>query len=443
MKVSRGFLIPMILFSLICVPWRGNTALAATDFSQVAGSGEYAAAKNITKYGMLPVYGQDVEEGSYAIEVKSSSSFFRITDAMLTVAQGEMTAEITISSHSYSHIYPGTGLEASVLTEADFIPAEEKNDRCTFRFPVAALNRPLPCAAFSRKREKWYDRNILFDASSLPQEALRVDLPDYDRIEEGLELLEQKENNTGSTSGEKKTGGKLIIAGQTNQETEPETSENTSGTPAEPSDTSENTTGTSAEPSVTSENTTGTPAKPSVTSENMTGTSMAFDEDIAQGITLAGNDPYAPVEAMEVNLEDGEYAIEVNMTGGSGRASVSSPTYLIIREGRAYARLIWSSTYYDYMIVGGEKYLNESTDGGNSSFTIPIAQMDAILPVIADTTAMGDPVAIHYSLTFYRETIGERGLIPQEAAKKVLAFGAVVIIFGGILNYLVKKKKYK
>ena len=425
-KITNRHLLCLATMIWLFLTAGAGQAAAATDFSQVAGSGEYAAAKNITKYGMLPVYGQDVADGSYEITVRSSSSFFRITEATLTVKEGEMTARITLSSHSYTHIFPGTGQEAAARTEKDYLAAEDSNGACTFVFPVAALNRPLPCAAFSRKREKWYDRNILFEASSLPAEALRIELPDYDRIEEALELLEAKESGSGSgepAAGQKKTGGKLIVVGQ----------ETTAAADA-------------AEPTAAAgENTTAEPteaAGENTAAEQAAVTGEPLDVD-AQGITFAGNDPFAPVEAMEVNLEDGEYAIEVNMTGGSGRASVSSPTYLIVRDGRAYARLIWSSTYYDYMIVGGVKYLNESTDGGNSSFTIPIAQMDAILPVIADTTAMGDQVAIHYSLTFYRETIGEKGLIPQEAAKKVLVFGAMVIVFGGILNHLVKKKKYR
>ena len=54
---------------------------------------------------------------------------------------------------------------------------------------------------------------------------------------------------------------------------------------------------------------------------------------------------------------------------------------------------------------------------------------------------MGDPVEIHYELTFYEESIGEKGQIPQEAAKKVLMIAAAIIVLGGILNYFVKKKR--
>ena len=41
--------------------------------------------------------------------------------------------------------------------------------------PVEALDQGLPCAAFSRKKEKWYDRTLLFRADSLPLEAWKAD----------------------------------------------------------------------------------------------------------------------------------------------------------------------------------------------------------------------------------------------------------------------------
>ena len=64
-----------------------------------------------------------------------------------------------------------------------------------------------------------------------------------------------------------------------------------------------------------------------------------------------------------------------------------------------------------------------------------------VIPVIADTTAMGNPVEISYSLTFYEGSIGDKGLIPQEAAKKVLIFALIIIVIGAIINHFVKMKR--
>ncbi len=146
-----------------------------------------------------------------------------------------------------------------------------------------------------------------------------------------------------------------------------------------------------------------------------------------------------PLRASE-QTADGEYAIEVTMTGGSGKASIESPTLLTVEDGQLYARITWSSSNYDYMIVDGEKYLNQSEEDANSSFTIPVSDLDTDITVTADTLAMGTPHEIEYVVHFYSETLGSKSSLPQEAAKRVLAMAAVIIVAGGILNYFVKKR---
>lgn len=143
---------------------------------------------------------------------------------------------------------------------------------------------------------------------------------------------------------------------------------------------------------------------------------------------------------IETDLEDGEYSIQVDLEGGSGKASVSSPTLMLVKNGRMYAELQWSSSNYDYMIVDGEKFQNESEEGRNSVFTIPVTALDDKMEVIADTLAMGAPHEIDYTLTFYEASIGSKGQLPQESAKRVVAVAMVIIVGGGILNYFVNKR---
>ena len=145
-------------------------------------------------------------------------------------------------------------------------------------------------------------------------------------------------------------------------------------------------------------------------------------------------------DGMSVDKEDGEYSIQVDLEGGSGKASVSSPTLMLVKNGRMYAELQWSSSNYDYMIVDGEKFQNESEEGRNSVFTIPVTALDDKMEVIADTLAMGAPHEIDYTLTFYEASIGSKGQLPQEAAKRVVAVAMVIIVGGGILNYFVNKR---
>lgn len=145
-------------------------------------------------------------------------------------------------------------------------------------------------------------------------------------------------------------------------------------------------------------------------------------------------------EAFTLDKEDGEYSIQVDLEGGSGKASVTSPTLITVKDGAVTAHIQWSSSNYDYMIVDGEKYLPVNEEGGNSEFEIPVLAMDEAMPVIADTTAMGAPHEINYTLTFYSDSIGSKSQMPQEAAKRVVAVALVIIIGGGILNYFVNKR---
>ena len=124
--------------------------------------------------------------------------------------------------------------------------------------------------------------------------------------------------------------------------------------------------------------------------------------------------------AVKTDLEDGEYSIQVELEGGSGKASVSSPTLMLVKEGKMYARLQWSSSNYDYMIVDGEKYLNESEEGRNSVFTVPVTALDDKMEVIADTLAMGAPHEIDYTLTFMRLLLAPRASYLRRQRKEWL-----------------------
>ena len=120
----------------------------------------------------------------------------------------------------------------------------------------------------------------------------------------------------------------------------------------------------------------------------------------AQTAALAESDaPDTPAA-----LADGTYTVEVTLRGGSGRASVASPTTLTVQDGACTAVVAWDSPNYDYMLVDGEQYLPANT-GGNSVFEIPVTALDTPLTVIADTVAMSQPHEIEYTLLFDSATV--------------------------------------
>ena len=98
-------------------------------------------------------------------------------------------------------------------------------------------------------------------------------------------------------------------------------------------------------------------------------------------------------------VTDGEHTIEVALEGGTGRASVESPAVIRKNGEEITAVITWSSPYYDYMIVDGQRYEPVNSDG-NSVFEIPVASFDSPLEVVADTTAMSEPHEIEYTLKF-------------------------------------------
>ena len=98
-------------------------------------------------------------------------------------------------------------------------------------------------------------------------------------------------------------------------------------------------------------------------------------------------------------IADGEHSVEVTLEGGTGKASVESPAVLRKKGDEVIAVITWSSPYYDYMIVEGQRYEPVNTEG-NSVFEIPVASLDSPLEVIADTTAMSEPHEIEYTLIF-------------------------------------------
>lgn len=255
-------------------------------FSQVASQSESLPPQKVGTEDMIPLSASEILEGSYEVEVESSSSMFRIAKATLTVKDGNMTAKLTMGGKSYSKLFLGTAEEASESNESGEIPAsQDENGAVLFEISVSALNSSIKCAAFSKKKEKWYNRDILFDAGSLPEESLLI----------------------------------------------------------------------------------------------------------------------YPKKQENVSLKDGRYFVNASLTGGSGRAKITSPVKVIVDGGKAFAIIEWSSPNFDYMKVNHERYDADTKileKGGNSTFRIPVYAFDKKLPVTADTVAMSKAHEINYWLQF-------------------------------------------
>lgn len=148
------------------------TATTAENTVAVAGENETVPDELVIPEDMTPVTGSQIKDGTYDIKVDSSSSMFKITSCSLTVENGEMTAVMTMSGQGYLYVFMGKGEDAS--DESKYIPfVENENGEHTFTVPVEALDKAIDCSAFSKKKEQWYDRTLLFNASSLPADAFK------------------------------------------------------------------------------------------------------------------------------------------------------------------------------------------------------------------------------------------------------------------------------
>lgn len=320
-----------------------TVSVLGVSYDKVASSADMTTVEEVGFDGLIPVYAEDIENGTYEVNVESSSSMFRIQSAELNVSDSSMTVALTLGSTSYLKLFAGTAEQAAASTEDQYIGYTESGDGVVFEVPVEALDQPFSCAAFSAKKEMWYDRSLLIRADSLPPEAVHVAIADYEQL--------------------KKDARDRQIEAQKSQ---------------------------------------------------------------SQLADLA----------VETDLEDGEYEVPATLEGGSGKASVASPATLIVKDGKAFARIQWSSSHYDYMLVDGIKILPEekASPEDNSVFVIPVTSLSGPMKVIGDTTAMSTPHEVEYTLDFE---------LPGEGSGHStiwIVLGAVVVL-GALLVWLIKRKK--
>lgn len=198
--MSLTVLCCLLMIGLLCGCGSSSTnqpaeATTEKDYSSlVADKEDMIDVDEVVYPGMTPIEGKSLKDGTYDINVATSSTMFPVTACKLTVDKGEMTAVMTMSGTGYLYLYMGTGLEAAKADEKDYIPFEENdNGDHTFTVPVRALNDGIKCASFSKRKGKWYNRMICFRADSLPDDAFAegvLHTPESLKIKDGTYTVE-------------------------------------------------------------------------------------------------------------------------------------------------------------------------------------------------------------------------------------------------------------
>lgn len=115
-------------------------------------------------------------DGVYTTTISTGAEMFRVVATILTVKNGKMSAEITLSGTGYDYLYMGTAEEAAG-NESQWIGCkdeqksyiengEEKTGR-SYIIPISTLDTPLAMASHSVKRDRWYDRSITVSSNNL------------------------------------------------------------------------------------------------------------------------------------------------------------------------------------------------------------------------------------------------------------------------------------
>ena len=141
---------------------------------------------------------------------------------------------------------------------------------------------------------------------------------------------------------------------------------------------------------------------------------------------------------MSERIPDGSDTIEVSLSGGTGRASIESPTPLTISDGKMKAEIKWSSSNYDYMKVNEREYYPEK-ENGHSVFQIDIDSLNTEIPITAETVAMSTPHMIEYTLIFDSSTIKNQD---SNSTTVIPIIGIAIIIISSTAFFLRRKRKH-
>ena len=159
-------------FTIVCLCLLFPMHAHAT-YADVADS--YGTIEEITPKGD-PISGSSIPEGPYYnLEVRTSSSFCAVSNCSILVSGGQISVTFVLST-TYNAVYIGTAEEAAACTneagtdDSAYYMATPTDLGNQFTIPLSALNECIDLATFNGRKDpsrgKWYDRKVVFDASS-------------------------------------------------------------------------------------------------------------------------------------------------------------------------------------------------------------------------------------------------------------------------------------
>ncbi len=315
-----------------------------------------------------------IADGTYQVNAEAGGKMFRVTDCVMTVKNGQMTAAVTLSGQGYNRIYLGDVNNASDDEKNWILPDSLLAEQYTFQIPVEKLDEVMTIAVHTTKSNKWDTRTLTFHS-------------------EGMTKIEDS-NNGNASNGNNGSNGSLKPGGNNNNPGNGSNGNNQGN--------AENNNGNSG---TTGNNTTNN-GKPDQESK--------YESDLNKSTARVNS---------TTGLKDGVYTPDsFSWSGGTGKVSITC-SKVTVTGGQAYATITFSSPHYQYVKANGNVYYPSAKTGSSTSFVIPV-ELNKNNSVVGMTTAMSTAHEIKYTIFVYIAEAAKANASARANGKEVTVIGA-------------------
>lgn len=315
-----------------------------------------------------------IADGTYQVNAEAGGKMFRVTDCVMTVKNGQMTAAVTLSGQGYNRIYLGDVNNASDDEKNWILPDSLLAEQYTFQIPVEKLDEVMTIAVHTTKSNKWDTRTLTFHS-------------------EGMTKIADS-NNGNASNGNNGSNGSLTPGGNNNNPGNGSNGNNQGN--------AENNNGNSG---TTGNNTTNN-GKPDQESK--------YESDLNKSTARVNS---------TTGLKDGVYTPDsFSWSGGTGKVSITC-SKVTVTGGQAYATITFSSPHYQYVKANGNVYYPSAKTGSSTSFVIPV-ELNKNNSVVGMTTAMSTAHEIKYTIFVYIAEAAKANASARPNGKEVTVIGA-------------------
>ena len=304
-----------------------------------------------------------IADGTYQVNAEAGGKMFRVTDCVMTVKNGQMTAAVTLSGQGYNRIYLGDVNNASDDEKNWILPDSLLAEQYTFQIPVEKLDEVMTIAVHTTKSNKWDTRTLTFHS-------------------EGMTKIADS-NNGNASNGNNGSNGSLKPGGNNNN----------------PGN------GSNGNNQGNAENNNGNSGKPDQESK--------YESDLNKSTARVNS---------TTGLKDGVYTPDsFSWSGGTGKVSITC-SKVTVTGGQAYATITFSSPHYQYVKANGNVYYPSAKTGSSTSFVIPV-EMNKNNSVVGMTTAMSTAHEIKYTIFVYIAEAAKANASARANGKEVTVIG--------------------